>query len=525
MGHNRQTPQRVRQDRSSIIRIKEDPAMTRNALVLTSLISLLGVIHLATLRQGQEWGDDFSLYVAHARNLTEGRPYADTGYVYNPANPVLSPRSYPPVFPLLLVPVYLLWGLNLTAMKVWVVLLFMALLGVLALLFSKRLPLSYVAGCLVLFALNPYVWQHKDRLLSETPFMLFAYLALLLAEKAQQEVARRPALLWGLAAGAAAYLAVGTRTVGVVLLPSFLLAEWLRRRRLGTASAAMVASFLAGVVVQKCLLVVEGSYLDQLVFDPALYLRIASTEVLALGTFLENGYSDNARRILFVCLLALAGWACLARLRAIKGAAPALRGVTACELFFVFNAVVLMFWPAAEYERRFLLPVLPLFFLWVAEGLHRLADTSFRNLEKPIAAALLLAVLLSYAGWYSLMDTGPIHNGVNAPEAAELFAWVRQQTDPDDVFLFPKPRAFALYTNRHSLAHHRADDPPGLARTLRKHRATHVVVYHSSPFPIFQQSERVIENFIAEDPSRFAKVYENQGFRVYRLREGALASR
>lgn len=492
--------------------------MTRNALVLVGLIGALGALHLATLRQGQEWGDDFSLYVAHARNLAEGRPYADTGYVYNPANPVVSPRTYPPIFPLLLVPIYLLWGMNLTAMKVWVVLLFLALLAVLALLLSKRLPLPYVAGCLALFALNPYVWQQKDRLLSETPFMLFAYLALLLAEKAQQEAVRRRALLWGLAAGTAAYLAFGTRTVGVVLIPSFLVCDSLRRRRLGTASAAIVAAFLAGVAVQKCLLVVEGSYLDQLTFDPLLYARIARTQVQAWGTFLENGYNNTARLVLFACLLAAACGAWLSRLRE-------KRGVTACECFFVFNAVLLMFWPAAEYERRFLLPVLPLFFLWVAEGLHRLATTSFGRLEKPIAAALASAVLLSYAGWYSRLEAGPIHDGVSTPEAIALFDWVRQQTDPRDVFVFPKPRAFALYTNRRSLAHHHADDSPRLARTLRKHGATHVVVYHSSLLPNFQKSGRLVERLVAENPSCFDKIYENQGFRIYRLREGALASR
>src|SRR5579885_3132229 len=127
---------------------KEDPAMTNKGLLLVGLIAVLGGIHLATLREGQEWGDDFSLYVAHARNLAEGRPYADTGYVYNPANPVLSPRTYPPIFPLLLVPVYLLFGMNLLAMKVFVGQLFMLMLGVLAVLFQKRLPMPYVLGCL-----------------------------------------------------------------------------------------------------------------------------------------------------------------------------------------------------------------------------------------------------------------------------------------------------------------------------------------------------------------------------------------
>jgi hypothetical protein len=495
---------------------KEDPAMTKKAILMTGLIVVLGGIHLATLREGQEWGDDFSLYVAHARNLADGRPYADTGYVYNPANPVLSPRTYPPIFPLLLVPVYSMFGMNLLAMKAFVVLLFMLMLGVLALLFQKRLPFPYVLGCLTLFALNPYVWQQKDRLLSETPFMLFAYSALLLAEKAQEELGRRGALIWGLLAGTSAYLAFGTRTIGIVLIPSILVCDWLRRRRLGTASVAIVAAFLFGVAAQKCLLVVEGSYLDQLVFAPALFLRIAVSLVRALGYFLENGYSNAARLVLFACLLAPACWTIAARIRG---------RWTACELFAVFNCMVLVFWQAAEYERRFLLPILPLFFLWVAEGLHRLASTSFRRLEMPAAALLMLTVLLSYASWYIRTDVGPIRNGVSSPEALALFNWVQKQTDERDLFLFPKPRAFALYTGRRALAHHVADDPQRLSRTLQKHGVTHVVVYHSSPFPVFQRSGRLVETLVAEEPMGFVMIYENPGFRVYRLRQGALASR
>lgn len=137
----------------------------------------------------------------------------------------------------------------------------------------------------------------------------------------------------------------------------------------------------------------------------------------------------------------------------------------------------------------------------------------------------MLAVLLSYAGWYSRMDTGPIRNGVGSPEAVALFDWVQKQTDVRDVFLFQKPRAFALYTGRHALAHHEADDKDRLAHALHRHGATHVVLYHTSPFPIFQKSGRLVESLIADNPSGFEKIYENPGFRVYRIREGSLAWR
>jgi hypothetical protein len=276
-----------------------------------------------------------------------------------------------------------------------------------------------------------------------------------------------------------------------------------------------VTAFLTGVAVQKVLLVVEGSYLDQLIFNPALYARIVLSLVLAMGHFLDNGYSNAARLLLFAVLLVPACWAVLARLRD--------RSII-CEIFALFNFMILMLWPAAEYGQRFLLPILPLFFLWVAEGVHRLESTALLRLEWPAAAMLTLAVLLSYAGWFSRTETGPIRDGVSAPEAVALFDWVQKQTNERDVFLFQKPRAFALYTGRHALAHLSTDDHRRLAQILSNHGATHIVIYHSSSVPLFQKSSRLVETFIAENPSGFKKVFENQGFRVYRICEETPAS-
>lgn len=490
--------------------------MTRTTLLFAGVLALLGGIYLATLRTGHEWGDDFSLYVAHARNLVEGRPYGNTGYIYNPDNAVLSPRCYPPIFPLLLAPVYAVFGLDLMAMKVFVNLLFLVVLGLLALLYRQRLPLAYAVVCLVLFALNPYVWQHKDRLLSEMPFMLFAYLTLLLAEKAQeQEGTRRRSILLGLLAGLAAYLAFGTRSVGVVLLPAMLGCEWLRRRRLGAASLAMMAACVGGVVVQKCFLVLDVSYRDQLIFDPLIFLRIGLSLVKLMGTFVENGSSRGLTALLYGVLLVLACWGYTARLR---------QGVTVYELFAAFNCLLLLFWPAAEFETRYLMPILPLFFLYVGEGLVQLRSLSVGRLERPLAALLAAAILVSYAGKYRHVDAGPVRDGVSTAEAVALFDWIKDKTDPQDVFMFQKPRALALYARRQAVAHHKLADDEQLWSFLRRLHVSHLVVSESSANASFQNSRRLLHPFVERHGDRFEKVYENPGFRVYRLREPVLAS-
>src|SRR2546426_4346019 len=100
--------------------------------ICVAIIVLVCAFYLLTVRAGQPWGDDFAMYILEARNLAERAPLSETGYIYNPSNPSVGPKLYPPVFPVLLVPGYLIGGLNnLTPMKVEIVVFFVAILVVL----------------------------------------------------------------------------------------------------------------------------------------------------------------------------------------------------------------------------------------------------------------------------------------------------------------------------------------------------------------------------------------------------------
>ena len=93
-------------------------------LAVWILILIIGLFYLLTIREGHNWGDDFSMYIQHAKNIAEEKPYSITAYIYNPADPV-GPQTYPPIFPFLLVPVYLVSGLDFQAMKLIPIALFL----------------------------------------------------------------------------------------------------------------------------------------------------------------------------------------------------------------------------------------------------------------------------------------------------------------------------------------------------------------------------------------------------------------
>src|SRR5260370_15899557 len=104
----------------------------REKIYIGALLFALGIFHGVTVRQGHFWADDFAMYVHHAQNIVEHRPYSDTGYMLNASIPI-GPKYYPPIFPMLLAPIYRIYGLNLIPMKLeQVIFLLLSLIAIYA---------------------------------------------------------------------------------------------------------------------------------------------------------------------------------------------------------------------------------------------------------------------------------------------------------------------------------------------------------------------------------------------------------
>jgi hypothetical protein len=58
--------------------------VTTGNLWLILLLITIAIFHAVTIRQGHIWADDFAMYIHHAQNIVEGRPYAQTGYLITP---------------------------------------------------------------------------------------------------------------------------------------------------------------------------------------------------------------------------------------------------------------------------------------------------------------------------------------------------------------------------------------------------------------------------------------------------------
>jgi len=469
------------------------------------VILLIGLFYLTTLRSGHDWGDDFAMYVQQARNIAEGRPLTQSGYIYNPLYPQLGPRAYPPVFPFLLASVYKFQGLNWIALKIVPVMSFLAALGLLAFWFGQELKLESLLVLIAILGLNPFFYGFKDQILADFPFLLFSVATLVVLEGSHNKAGGFRVLL----AGLCICLCLATRAVGVVLLPSFLLYECVREHRI--TAAAIRVGLVAGVFISLYLYVFNGSisYLDQL------HIALSTVRENLIVHFWQiykylwgNGCPRAWAAALTVSLGVLAIVGYFLRLR---------RRWDVREVFVPLYVIVVIVWPT-ENDFRLLIPVIPFWFFYAAIALDGLALASgawpwMEWLRRAGTPALLALVTLSYVEAYGRLEYGPIEQGVSDPHFVEVCSYVVTHAAPKGIFIFEKPRIFSLLTRRSASGYHDAADPGELWRYSRTIGASYWILSRKS-----YRDQLYLRPLVKCYSSQVDLVFSISGFDLYQLR-------
>jgi len=506
------------------------------------------VFYLSTIRDGHGWGDDFSMYIQHAKNIAEGADYERSGYIYNPRYPSLGPKAYPPIFPLLLAPIYSAFGLNLNVMKIEVVGFFVLFLAIFFLAFKDELPFHYIGATIAIVGFNYYFWEFKDNVLSDIPFTLFAFLSLLLIQRADGP---RFSVSQGLSAvmtGFFIYLSYGTRAFGVVLIPCLLIYEVMRFKR--PTRFGIIATIISGILMLAQSIFVHGlgSYFDQLAINPRTLLLNLLWYGVTYDDIWYNGYSGTLHHLLSLLILGLA----------IIGYLSRLRDITVFEIFVPLYLLVVIVWPSFQ-GTRFLIPVIPLIVLYALAAIAKITERLIRvrltvisrltaessieligsvrqrpsqihgrirrtyifkrkDIEMLAFGGLFLAISLSYIGAYTKRDFGFVREGIGKKETVELFDYIRQNTTKNDIIIFQKPRALSLYTERSASALHLPVNDQDWWNYFRDIGATYII--DAKPLDSTQEAymlDSTLEAFIQKYRDDFELVYSNPDFKVYRI--------
>lgn len=466
------------------------------------IVLIIAVVYLTHVTPGHNFrDDDFGAYVMHAANLAEGRPYTAIHYIPNPETLWLAPPDgYPPIYPLLLASVYRVWGLNLWALKVVTVLCFAGFLLVFSELIQPHFSPLLSSCALLVVGFNPVFWGHRDVLLAEFPYLLFSFAALLAMQKAYQNLSSDQWRI-GLAAvvGALLYLAYGTRTIGIVLLPAMVLVDVIKFRKLSRFLIGALAVAIVLIVAQNVMLYSPAGYSGAVQHSVRMALGNALFYAKTVSYVWQNGFSKKVQIVFALLFTALATGCFVRRLWTRWGAGE----------FYLLGYGAMLLLLRAEIGMRGLLPVLPLYFALGLGGFGWIADRYGRMARIACVSLLMLFVGVSYGTEIRKESKQPPEPNIQDATAQELFSFVRANTHPSEVLIFPKPRVLALMTNRTVAMLAPAEPPEDSARFMKSTNAGIVIKAIWSP-PSTQA-------FLEQNQSRLLEVFHNADYEVFRV--------
>jgi hypothetical protein len=497
-------------------------------LILATVLAIF-IFYVLTIRSGHNWGGDFSLYIHHALNLVSGKPYSDTGYILNPYNPWISPAVYPPVFPVLLAPVVAIFGINFYAMKIYLIGYLCASLIVLYRLIVYKIESAELRwGVILIAGLCPWFWDLKDNILSEFVFMFFMLLFMLVGEKLlrnTEDMSVGRQIKMGLIVGLLGYLAYGSRTIGVILVPCFVFAYLVFNRKFNYIIVVSVLSFAVLFLVQERFMDTNAAYAEMVqhhqekrtvmqdarkeqtsILNPAMILQYIKRNIayydLQMTRYWTNGFSEHFRNLTYILtvLLMLTGFLLLIFRKNVS------------ELISLGYIGLLLAVPFLQ-GNRYLLPIIPLYILYVFKGLEAPFIKRVPVSGHFLFGALMAIILASYAGAYSGKQYGPIRGGVEDPASQDIFRYIRENIPENARIVFKKPRVLALFTGRPSFVYEPDFGPENTWKMLHELNGEYVLMID---FPGTRDNIEYRQT-IRDRLDLLEKVYSNENFTLYKI--------
>jgi len=423
-------------------------------LVVIILASLL--IGASTLTRGHEWGDDFASYLMQAQSILDGTTdefIEHNTFTIFESDFQIGPVAYPWGYPLVLTPALLFKGLHPLTLKLPGLFFFAAFLICLYLLTENRLTRTERLILVSLFAFNPIFIKHLDQINSDIPFLFFVFLPLVLIERLTPEGNIRDYVF----AGMAIFLAFFVRTTGIILIASFLAyqayifyVQHRNRKAIVVRSAIVVASFTLFWFISSLIFPNgQGAYFRQL-----------------MGFTLEKFFTENIPDYFYLGAQFLgitlgSPWMYAYYVVVgffIVGAWTRRNTDMHLLLFFIFYLGAMFVWP--EWQGiRFVYPILPIFIYFAFQGIN----AAIRKLPKNYRPS---GMGMSYLLWIALAGIFLFSSGtraylnlqndrkINGPFDSfsdEVFRFIQNETPPDSVIIFFKPRAMRLFTDHDSI--------------------------------------------------------------------------
>ncbi len=457
------------------------------------VILSIGIVYKLTIQDGQLWITDFQAYIHHAKNIAEGVDYNDNHFIFN-SHLSLHPKSYPPLYPLILAPIYKIFGNDLIALKTVTVFLMMLALLAMSLAFYKKMPFFNLVLLLLFYGLNYKGLQLKEYG-ADILFLFLTYVCLYCIELGYDSSSK---IKSGILSGFFLYLLFATKHTALTLVLVFVVYDFCRNKKITRYATSCLLAFFGFVLLQSLVLKAESLKTQLPLFKIDFNLFLTNLRIYAgqPSVFFENGYWPLGRQILFVVfsIFSLLGF-----IGQVKNK------ITICEVFFLAYPIPLLFWVYTP-GIRLLLPITPLYFYY---GFQFLLNSLW--VSKKLAYSFLVILSFVYLAKYSTLEWKKL-NEADHPLATEMFDFVRTHTKMTDVIIFDRPTHISLLAERTSTNAFLPKSDAELFDFFKSIHATHFI--KSGLLTELRDFEPA---FIQRNATRLKRVFANPMFEIFEL--------
>lgn len=473
-------------------------------LYILSIIAVIGIFSVFTIHNSHSWGDDFALYILHAQNITSGADYEATGFIYNELAPTYSPQSYPPGFPLLLVPIESIFGLNFLAYKIYILCFFLLFLWLVYIWIKDKLANIYVFAIIFILGVSPFLWQLRESVLSDIPAAVATMCTVLVFEKFLKTKRWDHLLVTGLFI----YFSYAIRTAGIVILPAVILFAVFNRFDKWQRVLLLIPLFCFFAWLQSIMFVQHNSYLNIVieVYQQQSYAEIVThvAEAIKNYFFAFSDLNIGSYHNIFVNSIAFY----LGFILFVVGFTKQIsKDMGFVEWLFLGNLGIVVFWPSYQ-GLRFFIPVLPFYLYYGMLTLQMLPDLKFQRL---VFGILIICITSSFISFYSTADYKQSPYLMTGSESMDLFSFINSSTEKDATIMAAKPRAVCLMTGRNGVVFPDGAYENQFKRNLQQHQVDYVLINNYPGFPYYVSTTN------AESTFHFKKVFSNYHWVLYQI--------
>lgn len=487
---------------------KQNDRMFKNQYFWATLCALITFgFAYAMMYPGHGWGGDFSQYIAQTKALLTGTVqewYEKNGYIIEHSFDGLGADVYPWGFPLLLVPVYLIFGESIVAFKIFEIVLLSISTFVLVLYFKNKMPLPYAVIMAFMIGLNPAYLKHTDAVLSDIPCMLFSIMAVWFTQ--MHLVSKNKHLRNGILCGVFVFLATYIRTMALCLLLALVVIDsvlglyWLFWKKRGKDPGKMEEYYQMKWYWH---IVPYGVY-------GLLHVLMNSVLIKSGGTY-WNYFDFSFERIQIMyelylpCLQDVLGsFSCVLSILILIGVIYSFKKELYLMVYVSGMIVMLLVYPHYQGER-FFFSVFPFLYLFAYMGAAAICVHIKDRLIQGIFIGIAISMVVLY-GKECTDEIIPFRKSIEKPieaysqDAEAVYAYINMYVTDDSVVYFFKPRVLYLMTNVYSYS-----------------KGDNIDALQQADYVLISRHDDLIncKNYLAEN-TEYVVDYSNATFILYR---------